>query len=211
MHKQWCGALRPGSVLRAGVRSLCKGGTRPHQGRAHAGKEPEAGQLRPVPAGAACGEAGARLTICRRRADMAARAGDAAGVGASSPASAVGLGDPRGLPEGTWTAARPGTGWPYQSVRDQRDCEAGAPSVVGAGAVEKMTRLPKLPLSGLGKAYELHHGSSVGQAPGSSASCAWPMASRRRGSSFLQFTMTFCAWTASTASSGTTKSPAFST
>jgi hypothetical protein len=66
-------------------------------------------------------------------------------------------------------------------------------------------------MAGLGQAYALHKGSSVGQAPGSSASCAWPMASRRRGSSFLQFTMTFWAWTASTASSGTTKSPAFST
>src|SRR5262249_6971854 len=66
-------------------------------------------------------------------------------------------------------------------------------------------------MAGLGKAYDLHDGSSEGQAPASSASCAWPMASRRRGSSFLQFTMTFCEWTASTASSGTTKSPAFST
>ena len=54
-------------------------------------------------------------------------------------------------------------------------------------------------------AYPWRSGS---QAPGSSASCAWPMASRRRGSSFLQSTITFCAWTAS---SGTTKSLAFST
>ena len=46
-------------------------------------------------------------------------------------------------------------------------------------------------MSVLGIAYDLHNGSSEGQAPGSSASWAWPMASRRRGSSFPQFTMTF--------------------
>jgi hypothetical protein len=43
----------------------------------------------------------------------------------------------------------------------------------------------------------------------SSKSWAWPMAFRRRRSSWLQSTITFWAWTALTASSATVKSPAF--
>jgi hypothetical protein len=73
--RQASGALRPGSVLlRLCEESLQVCGARPHQGRAHAGKEPQAGQLRPVPAVAACDEAGEMLTIWRRRADMVALA-----------------------------------------------------------------------------------------------------------------------------------------
>src|SRR5881397_600109 len=47
--------------------------------------------------------------------------------------------------------------------------------------------------------------------PGTSASCAWPIARRRRPSSLRQSKMTFWEWTALTASSGTRNSPAFST
>src|SRR5439155_18276184 len=38
------------------------------------------------------------------------------------------------------------TGRPCQSIRGRRDCEACAPSGVGAGVVGKITRIPKIPL-----------------------------------------------------------------
>src|SRR5438876_6708865 len=47
--------------------------------------------------------------------------------------------------------------------------------------------------------------------PGASASCAWPIARRRRRSSLPQSKTTFWACTALTASRGTRNSPAFST
>src|ERR1700730_13170785 len=47
--------------------------------------------------------------------------------------------------------------------------------------------------------------------PGSSASCAWPIARRRRWSNLAQLRMTLPECTDSTASNGTAKSPEFST
>src|SRR5207245_9666173 len=126
----------------------------------------------------------------------------AGGVGALGQ-DARGDGDPAGAARGVRRSDRV-----LRALRPSRRDAGGAEGALCRS--EDRHVLPPLPCAGAHFAHTCTRGGT-GYSPGTSASCAWPIARRRRRSSSPQSKMTFWACTASTASSGTRNSPAFST